>query len=345
MKTKISLISILLVVIFAIQGCAPAATTAPTQAPVPTSPPPTAAPTAATTLLDAPPTITKADKAWNVGLVYKGNNNEWSVTMANQAIDHAKTIGVNLTAQGLTTDNDIEAQVNIVENMIAAKMDAIVIAPTDAKALVPPVVDAIKAGITVVNVDSMLDQDLLKAAGVVVPYIGPDNEAAAKASGECLNPGLPAGAKVIILEGEPGAENGNQRKQGFVDAVNEFKWNIVASETAHWDTNTAFTVFTNLLTAHPDVQAVMAANDNMALGALQAIKAAKMQGKVQIVGFDNISAAQQAIKDGDMLCTIEQYGGKVAAQGIDVAVAELQGAKFAGIVTTPFVLIDKKALQ
>ena len=210
------------------------------------------------------PKIVKAKKAWNIGLVYKGTTNEWAQTMATEAQKHAEAIGTKLIAQGLTADSDIEGQINIVENMITKKMDAIVIAPTDAKALVRPVVRAIKAGIIVVNVDSQLDQDLLKAAGVVVPYIGPDNEAAARASGEPLGKLLGPGGKVIILEGEPGAANGNQRKQGFMDAVKEYKLTLVTSETAHWNTDPAFTLVTNLLTAHPDIQGVMAANDNMA---------------------------------------------------------------------------------
>ena len=304
---------------------------------------PTVAPTVAATPMSVVPVITKASKSWNIGLVYKGTNNEFSVTMANQAIAHAQSIGIFLTAQGLTTDNDIEAQINIVENMIAKKMDAIVITPTDAKALVPAVLDAIKAGIVVVNVDSQLDPDLLKAAGVTVPFIGPDNVAAGKASGECLGKALPSGAKIIILEGEPGAMNGQQRKQGFMEAAQEFNFNVITSETAHWDTNTAFTVFTDLLTAHPDVQGVMAANDNMALGAIQAITAAKKN--IPVVGFDDISAGEAAILAGQEICTINQFGGAVAAQGIDVAVAELQGAKFTGLVTTPFTLIDKAAIQ
>jgi ribose transport system substrate-binding protein len=295
------------------------------------------------TLLSEVPEITKADKSWNVGLVYKGTNNEWSVTMANQAIDHAEEIGINLDAQGLATDNDIEAQINIVENMIAQKVDAIVIAPTDAKALVPAVVEAINAGIIVVNVDSQLDQDLLEEAGVAVPYVGPDNVAAGEASGGCLAREIPSGAKVIILEGEPGASNALQRKEGFMKAVEANNYEVVASETAHWDTNTAFTVFTDLLTANPDVQGVMAANDNMALGAIQAISAANKD--IAVVGFDDISAAEAAIEAGQMICTINQFGGDVAAQGIDVAVAELQGAHFAGVVTTPFVLIDKDTLE
>jgi ribose transport system substrate-binding protein len=291
------------------------------------------------------PVITKADKAYNIGLVFKGLTNEASKQMEADAQKHAESIGVKLTSQGLQDDSDIEGQVNIIENMIAKKMDAIVVAPTDAKALVPPVVKAVKAGIVVINVDSRLDQDLLKSAGVEIPYIGPDNEAAAKMSGDELGKLLKAGDKVVILEGAPGAENGNQRKQGFMDTVNQYKLDLVDSETARWDTEPAFTLVSNLLTAHPDIVGIMAANDNMALGAIQAIDAAGKTGKVQVVGFDNISAAQKAIKDGKMIATIEGYMGDVSSHGIDAAVAKLQGTALSSFVKTDVKLITAADLK
>jgi ribose transport system substrate-binding protein len=224
------------------------------------------------------------------------------------------------------------------------KMDAIVIAPTDAKGVVPAVVKAMKAGIVVINVDSMLDQALLKDAGVVVPYIGPDNRAASKLSGDELGKALSAGDKVVILEGEPGAENGQQRTLGFKDSVQGYNLNLVASETAHWQVDPAFTLMGDLLTTYPDIKGVMADNDNMALGVLQAIDAAGKAGKILVVGFDDDSAAQQAIKDGKMLATIEQYGGQVVCWGIDAAVATLQGAIFSSFVPTKVELITIKNL-
>jgi ribose transport system substrate-binding protein len=298
--------------------------------------------TEATAPLTAVPVITKADKPWNIGFVFKGLGNEWAQKMLADTESHAADIGIMMKADGM---EDIEFQTNLIETYITLKMDAIVIAPTDAKGLVPPVVKAMKAGIVVINVDSMLDQALLKDAGVAVPYIGPDNRAASKLSGDELGKVLSAGDKVVILEGEPGAENGQQRTLGFKDSVQEYNLNLVASETAHWQVDPAFTLMGDLLTTYPDIKGVMADNDNMALGALQAIDAAGKTGKILVVGFDNDSAAQQSIKEGKMLATIEQYGGQVASWGLDAAVATLQGATFANLVPTKVELITKEDLQ
>lgn len=291
--------------------------------------------------LTAVPVITKADKPWNIGFCGKGLGNEWAQKMIADAQSHAADIGVVLKADGM---EDIEFQANLIDTYITLKMDAIVIAPTDAKGVVPSVVKAIKAGIVVINVDSMLDQALLKDEGVMVPYIGPDNRAAAKLSGDELAKALSAGDKVVILEGEPGAENAQQRTLGFKDAVKEYNLNLVASETAHWQVDPAFTLMGDLLTANPDIKGVMADNDNMALGALQAIDAAGKTGTILVVGFDNDSAAQQMIKDGKMLATIEQYGGQVVSWGIDAAVATLQGAIFSSFVPMKVDLITIKNL-
>ncbi len=161
---------------------------------------------------------------------------------------------------------------------------------------VPPLARAIKAGIVVINIDVALDEAAKKQAGVDLAFVGPDNRAGAKMSGEVLAKALGEGGKVVIIEGNPGADNAQQRKLGFDDAVQEGKLDVLASTTAHWETEEANTVFSNLLTAHPEIQGVMAANDSMALGVVKAIDAAGKSGKIKVVGFDNIPAVQPLLK-------------------------------------------------
>ena len=140
----------------------------------------------------------------------------------------------------------------------------------------------------------------------------------------------------MIIEGNPGADNAQQRKLGFDRlAVKEGKLDLLESRTAHWETEEANTVFTNMLTAHPEVQGVMAANDSMALGVVKAIDAAGKSGKIQVVGFDNIPAVQPLLKEGKMMATIDQFGSKMAANGIDYAMKALKGEKLEGWIKTP----------
>ena len=157
--------------------------------------------------------------------------------------------------------------------------------------------------------------------------------------GEVLAKALGEGGKVVIIEGNPGADNAQQRKLGFDDAVQEGKLDVLASTTADWETEEANTVFSNLLTAHPEIQGVMAANDSMALGVVKAIDPAGESGKIKVVGFDNIPAVQPLLKDGKMIATIDQFGSQMAANGIDYAMKALKGEKLEGWIKTPIKLV------
>jgi ribose transport system substrate-binding protein len=114
---------------------------------------------------------------------------------------------------------------------------------------------------------------------------------------------------------------------------------LLDSRTAHWETEEANTVFSNMLTAHPDIQGVMAANDSMALGVVKAIDAAGKSGQIKVVGFDNIAAVQPLLKDGKMIATIDQFGSQMAANGMDYAMKALQGEKLQGWIKTPIKLV------
>ncbi len=221
-----------------------------------------------------------AQKKPVVGLVMKSLANEFFKDMEEGAVKHAQERGdLTLVPVGMHSETDIDTQIAAVENFITQKVDAIVIAPADSRALVPPLARAITAGIVVINIDVALDEGAKKQAGVDLAFVGPDNRAGAKMSAAVLAKALGPGGKVVILEGNPGADNAIQRKLGFDDAVKEGQLNLLDSRTAHWETEEANTVFSNMLTAHPDIQGVMAANDSMALGVVKAIDAAGKSGR------------------------------------------------------------------
>jgi ribose transport system substrate-binding protein len=275
-----------------------------------------------------------------VGLVMKSLANEFFKDMEEGAVKHEKERGdFTLIPVGMHSETDIDTQINAVENFITKKVDAIVVAPADSRALVPPLAKAIKAGIVVINIDVELDAAAKKQAGIELAFVGPDNRQGAKESGEVLAKALGPGGKVVIIEGNPGADNARQRKLGFDDAVKEGKLTLLDSRTAHWETEEANTVFANLLTAHPDVQGVMAANDSMALGVVKAIDAAGKSGKIKVVGFDNIPAVKPLLKEGKMIATVDQFGSKMAANGTDYALKALKGEKLQGWIKTPIELV------
>jgi len=191
----------------------------------------------------------------------------------------------------------------------------------------------------VINIDVALDEEAKKKAGIDLAFFGPDNRAGAKLAGDALGKALGKGGKVVILEGNPEADNAKERKLGFDDAVKEHGLDLLDSKTAHWETEEANTLMTNFMTQHPDIQGVMAANDSMALGVVKAIDAAGKSDQIKVVGFDNIPAVGPLLKSGKMLATIEQYGAKMAALGIDYGLRELAGEKFSGWVKTDIKLV------
>jgi ribose transport system substrate-binding protein len=252
--------------------------------------------------------------------------NEFFSTMAEGAKKHQAQDSqkYELIVNGIKDERDLARQAAIVDEMIAAKVQAIVVAPADSKALVPVLRRAKQAGVVVVNIDNKLDDEILKAEGLAVPFVGPNNLLGAKAVGDHLAKSLAAGDKVAVLEGIRTSFNGTQRRLGFEQAMKDAGIQIVDSQSANWETNQANTIAASMLNAHPDLKAILAANDSMALGALAAIKAANKTSDVQVVGFDNISAAQEAIREGKMLATADQHGDQLAVFGIEVALKLIQ---------------------
>jgi ribose transport system substrate-binding protein len=246
-----------------------------------------------------------------------------------------------LRAVGMQNETDFESQINAVENFITQGVDAIVIAPADSKAMVRPIKKAIAAGITVVNFDVALDADAKAQQGLELAFVGPDNRGGAKMAGDALAEALGAGGKVVIIEGNPGADNATQRRLGFEDAVAEHSLDLLDSRTAHWETEEANQVFSTMLTAHPDLQGVMAANDSMAIGVVKALENAG-RSDIIVVGFDAIPAVLPMIEDGRMLASVDQFGQQMAANAIDLALEVVAGGpELEGWVTTPIELVTK----
>ncbi len=275
-----------------------------------------------------------------VGLVMKSLANEFFKDMQEGAVRHAQERGdLTLVPVGTQSETDIDGQIAAVETLLARKVDAIVIAPADSRALLPSVARAVKAGIKVVNIDVAFDADSMRKRGVDIVFVGPDNRAGAKMSGDVLAHALGQGGKVVIIEGNPGAENGVQRRLGYMDAIAAGRLDLLDSRTAHWETEEANTVFSAMLTAHHDIGGVMAANDSMALGVVKAIDAAGRGGQIKVVSFDDIPAIQPLLRDGKVLATVDQFGAQLASLGIDNAMKEIAGETLTGWIRTPLKLV------
>jgi len=282
-----------------------------------------------------------------VALVMKSLANEFFRTMEDGAKAHNKANAAKYTlvSNGIKNETDTAAQIRMVEQMIAQKANAIVIAPADSKALVPVLKTAIDKGILVVNIDNKLDADAQKEKGIQIPFAGPDNRTGAKLVGDYLAKSLKSGDKVGIIEGVSTTFNAQQRTLGFEDAMKAAGVTVVGVQSGNWEIDKGNTVASGMLREHPDLKALLAGNDNMALGAVAAVKAAGKTGQVQVVGYDNIGAVKPMLKDGRMLATADQFGAKQAVFGIEIALKALSEkktqAEMPAAIQTDVVLVTK----
>jgi ribose transport system substrate-binding protein len=282
-----------------------------------------------------------------VALVMKSLANEFFLTMEDGAKAYQKdhSADFDLISNGIKDETDTAGQTRIVEQMILAKVNALVIAPADSKAMVPVIKKAIDAGITVINIDNQLDPAVVKSKNITVPFVGPDNRKGARLVGEYLAKQLKAGDEVGIIEGVSTTTNAQARTAGFKDAMEAAQIKVVSLQSGDWEIDKGNKVAASILSEYPDVKALLAGNDSMAVGAVSAVRAAGKAGKVQVVGYDNINAIKPMLKDGRVLATADQFAAKQAVFGIETALKIIKGEKVDsgtnGVIETPVELVTK----
>ncbi|MDU1315972.1 D-ribose ABC transporter substrate-binding protein [Anaerococcus hydrogenalis] len=268
------------------------------------------------------------DGKLKVGVSLSTLNNPFFVSIREGVEEAAKDKDV----ETVITDaqNDSSSQNNQVEDLITQKVDLIIINPVDSTAISSSVKKANEANIPVICVDRNSDE------GEIVSFISSNNIEGGKLAGEFILEKAGKDAKVIQLEGIPGASSTRERGEGFKKATDK-KIDLVASQTANFDRAEGMTVMENLLQAQPDVKAVFCQNDEMALGASEAIKAS---GKdIVLVGFDGNEDAINAVKEGTMTATVAQKPKEMGKIALETAVKYLKGEKVEEKVDSPLELV------
>ncbi|HRI81170.1 MAG TPA: sugar ABC transporter substrate-binding protein [Opitutaceae bacterium] len=276
-----------------------------------------------------------------VALVVKTLNNPFFIEMQQGAEAAASAAGVQLIVQAAEREVDVERQMQIIENLIQRKVDALVVAPSGSREIVPVIVKANRAGIPVLVVDTRADAAALQAAGgQTAAFIGSDNYEGGKVAGEFLVEKMGGRARIAVLEGIPGHETGDARLRGFRDAIKDSPGMvIIASQPANWERDQGYNVFQNIMQAHPTVDAMFAASDLMALGALEAIAAAGRTGRITIVGFDALPEARAAVQRGAMAATVAQDPASMGRIGIEWAARILKGEIPPDEISVPIQLV------
>ena len=284
---------------------------------------------------DEEPSATAPDK-YTVALVMKTLTNPFFIEMEKGARDAAKTLNIDLIVRTAAQETSIEQQIQIIETLIQEEVDAIVIAPGDSEALIPVLKKAQDAGIVIVNIDNRLNPELAENMELIdVPFISVNNEQGAYQSVKYISAQIDEPTQAIILEGIETAQNAQDRKAGAERAFAENdNITIVASETAHWKIDEAYTVAETLFTENPDVTLVFASNDMMALGVIEYLNKSG-RDDVMVAGYDALDEAKQAIRDGDLMVTIDQQAALQGYMGVEAAVRILNGES-----VEPLVLVD-----
>ncbi|WP_416147614.1 ribose ABC transporter substrate-binding protein RbsB [Salipaludibacillus sp. HK11] len=258
---------------------------------------------------------TGGDGEYTIGFSISTLNNPFFVTLQEGAEEKAEELGVELIMVDAQDDN--AKQVSDVEDLIQQGVDLILINPTDSASVISAVELANADDIPVITVDRGADGGEIKA------HIASDNVAGGEMAGEFLVDLVGEGAEVAELEGIPGSSAARERGEGFNNIAGD-SLDVVTSQSANFDRAEGLTVMENILQSNPDIKGVFAHNDEMALGALEAIEASG-NDDIVIVGFDATDDAVAAVEDGRLAGTVAQQPVLIGEEALDAALALLNG--------------------
>ncbi|MDG6272476.1 ribose ABC transporter substrate-binding protein RbsB [Glaesserella parasuis] len=266
-----------------------------------------------------------------IALAISTLDNPFFVTLKEGAEKKAKELGYNLVV--LDSQNDPAKELSNVEDVTVRGATVLLINPTDSEAVGTAVAVANKKNIPVITLDRGANK------GNVVSHIASDNVAGGKMAGDFIAEKVGKNAKVIQLEGIAGTSAARERGEGFKQAIEANQFELLASQPADFDRTKGLNVMENLLASHGSTKAVFAQNDEMALGALRAIRAS---GKnILVVGFDGTDDAVKAVNGGQLAATIAQQPEKIGELGVEVADKVLKGEKVEAQIPVPLKVISK----
>lgn len=268
-----------------------------------------------------------------IGFAISTTNNPFFVTMKEAAEKAAKDAGADLIV--VDAQDDSAKQISSIEDLIQKGVDVLIVNPTDGKAIKTAIESANKANIPVITVDRAAE------GGKVVSHIASDNVKGGEMAAEFIVKQLNGKGKVAELQGIVGTSAARDRGKGFHDVIDrQPNIKVVAQQPADFDRAKGLSVMENILQSHPDIQAVFAHNDEMALGALKAIQAAKKN--ILVVGFDGTEEAVKAVQSGQLAATVAQKPDLMGQKAIEVALKVVKGEKVDPFYPVELELITKK---
>jgi len=267
-----------------------------------------------------------------IGYVNPSVTNQGWIIIGQGATDAAEERGVELRTFGPPTEGDAAGQVTVVQDLIAAGADALAIAPVDSSALVPAVEEANSAGVPVVNLDSYID------GGELASFVATDNYAAAQMQAEAVAEHINGTGKVILINGSQAYSTGRERRDGFVETMEEKYPDVTVLEVeTEWDAQTAQQGLEDLLSANPDVVAVANAWDGATVAAVPVL--AGESNDIYLIGFDGAADAIALMLKGDVDAIVAQRLYDIGHTAIDTAIDTACGEEVEERIDTGSVLL------
>jgi ribose transport system substrate-binding protein len=275
------------------------------------------------------------DTGIRIGFVPKALNQEYWVNTAYGAAAGGRAAHATVLTQAGEADTQIDEQINIVENLLAEKVSALVIAPTDS-ALLTPVLDKVAKRIPVILFDSPIPGWKPQTG-----FVGTPNLQGGERMGRYLAKVIPHGT-LAIIRGIPGSQVDIDRVNGVIAGIKGSGIKVVKEVAANFDREQAVGAMEDILQTNPNVSAVFCANDQMALGALQSLDANNATKRIKLVGFDGAIEATQQIIAGNMFATVAQDPYGMARIAVEEAVATIKGHKVPKNVNTGDPLVTQQ---
>ncbi len=250
----------------------------------------------------------------------KGLVHSFWVTVKSGADSAGKELGANVIWKGPTLETDISGQIAIIEDYINKGVDAIVLAACDAKALVNTVKKAAEKNIPVITIDSGLDSD------IPLSFIATDNIAAAMKAADALAELIGKTGKVACIPFIPGAATSNMRESGFLTGIKNYPdVQVAAIQYSQSEVGMGMAITEDILTGHPDLKGIFAANEAGTIGVVQGLKSKNKVGQVRVVGFDAAPNEIQALNEKIIDALIVQDPFKMGYLGVKAALQALKG--------------------
>ncbi len=267
-----------------------------------------------------------------MALVVSTLNNPFFVTLKEGAEARANELGYKIVV--LDSQNDPAKELANVEDVLSKNVAILLINPTDSDAVSSSIRAANRKNVPVITLDRGA------ARGKVESHVASDNILGGEMAGELIVETLRGSGKIVELQGVPGTSAARDRGTGFKKALHGASGvELVAEQPADFDRTKGLNVMENILQAQPEIDAVFAHNDEMALGAIKAIEAANRD--ILVVGFDGTDDGVKAVEEGTMLATVAQQAGMIGSIGVDTADKVLKGEKVDAYTPVALKLVTK----